>query len=452
MWLLMPALLMLSALACNLAAEPAAPIIQTGPTNTPPPTIGFATLAPDQLPQAVQVVATPIQANLTNLLDQVSPERLMAHITMLQNFRTRHVNSTTESTREGVGAARDYVWQQFTEIANASEGRFSVNVQGFNITYDNVQTRQTNIIGTLVGSANNTPALILGAHYDSINRLSLTNGEAYAPGANDNGSGVAAMLEIARILSRNQPRQTIIFVAFGAEEIGRRGSIYFANRLIENGTPIMGMINLDIIGSATGPNGEVNDTQIRLYSAEPNDSPSRQFARSLNLLEVLYAPEMETVLQPAEDRIGRYSDQMSFTEVGIPAVRFIEMLEEVERQHTDRDDTNDIQPLYLTRATKTVLSVVQALAYGIMPPRNIGLREVGDGLRELVWEPIEGATGYTVALRFPGSLIFNQYFPVQDGTSVQWDSFIPSKYEALAIAVHDENGQIGLFSAEYRIP
>jgi hypothetical protein len=230
----------------------------------------------------------------------------------------------------------------------------------------------------------------------------------------------------------------------------RQGSIAFVEWLQERNTTIDAMLNMDIIGSSTGPDGDINDREIRLYSAGSNDSRSRQLARVLNLIAVREVSDMKIVVQDAEDRVNRYSDHMSFSNAGYPAVRFIEALEDASRQHSDRDTIDDIQATYLVRATKTILACMTSLADGPAKPENISLRENGNGTRTLVWDRSPGSMRYVVALRAPEGLIFRDYFETGDNT-VTWEGFYASRYISLAIASVDENGLMGPMSFEYAI-
>lgn len=453
---LLPALaalfVFIAAIACNLSSDNRPPTLLPRASATPPPTIGFNTPAPNELPlEATILPEQQIELVLRNVIDQVESDRLMLHIRAMQDTYTRHVNSTQSDPARGIGAAANYILSQFNSIREGSNGLFSVlSPQAFNVDYGGVQTTQRNVVGITNGTEGGI--IVIGAHYDSIS-FDRENGEVYAPGANDNGSGVAALIEMARILSTRQHRMTIMFVAFGAEEIGRRGSIAFIEDYLM-AYNIVGevryMINLDIIGSSSGPDGQRDDSHIRLFSAEPNDSPSRFLARQLDLFGDLYMPGMDIELQSTVDRAERYSDHISFNEAGMTAVRFIEAFENPDRQHTDLDIIDAINPQYLARSTQVVLVGVTALADGPRPPANVSLREAGSGQRQLVWETVPDATSYLVVLRAPGSIPYNYQFPV-GSNSVTWDGFNSSTWEAVSIAAQDANGLIGPVSGDFPI-
>jgi hypothetical protein len=441
-------------LACNLSSPTGPPTLVPRATATPPPTIGFATISPEELPvEATAAPPTTNNAELINMINQVSSERLMTHVQSLQNFGTRHVNSTYSDPNYGIGAARTYITNVFKEIEAQSDGRFRVIPHNFPVEFNGVRSTAENIVGYLAGRETGAGVILLGAHYDSIS-YDQGDGVSYSPGANDNGSGVGALLELARVMAAQPeaPRATILFAAFSAEEINRVGSKAFVRDYIQQyNLELTAMINMDIIGSSTGPDGEVRDRELRIYSEGPNESAARQLARSMNLLVNNYMGDsFRWVLQDAIDREGRYSDHFSFSEAGYPAVRVIEPLEDTFRQHTTSDTIEDVQSAYFTRATQSIAISTWALANGPRPPRNITVRDNGTPVRSLVWEPMPDAISYIVALRYPGSLQYDNYFQTSD-TNIASEIFTASRIAAIAIAGRDSNGLLGPMSREYII-
>lgn len=443
----------LSALACNLSGDDRPPTIIPRASPTPQPTIGYATPAPEELPDEATIVAPQVRtdAALTGILNQVAADQLFVHVNALQGTFTRHVNSAQTDPNYGIGAAARYITQQFASIRDQSGGRFVLmEPHRFGFEWANQSNTGSNIVGVLQGTDPSAGIILIGAHYDSISRQ-YEDGSAHAPGANDNASSVAALIEIARIMSQRPHKATVMFVAFGAEEIQRRGSTAFVkDYVLPNNLPIEAMLNMDIIGSSTGPDGRTVDDKMRLYSVEPNNSPSRELARAINLIGARLNPTMAIELQNSGDREGRYSDHLSFSDAGYAAVRFIEYLENPDRQHNDTDTIDAIRPSYLVKTTQTVLAVATALADGPRPPRSISLREAGDGNRTLVWETNPEAVSYVVALRAPGSIAYNYYFDVP-GNTVTWDGFTADRWEAIAIGALDANGLMGPLSDEFFI-
>ena len=434
---------MLLLLACNLGTSSnSPPTLAPRPTPTPPATLGYA--APARLPDIGDAPLPPADVEIFRIINQVESDRLMFHINILQNFHTRHVNSTQTSSAEGIGAARSYISDQFKTYLQSSGGNLYTFQVDFEATLDDETTPQSNIVAVIQGSEVGAGTMIVGAHYDSIGRP-MDSGTVYAPGANDNGSGVAAVLEIARIMSQKQYKSTIMFVLFAAEEVGRQGSRAFASWIQDSNTNVIGMINVDTIGNIHDRNHFVNDRELRIFSAGPNEtSASRHMARMLNFIGFNYGLELDLTVQDAIDRENRYGDHFSFSERGYPALRLINAHE--EKYNGDPTDTIEyIEAGYLRQATQAILAIVTAFADGPPPPRNISLRDQGNGLRTLVWEPVPEAAGYVVALRRPGALIYEQQFEVTH-TSVPWDKF--TRYGGIAIATKNDQGLTGRLSTE----
>ncbi len=445
------AVLALAALACDLGTRSGPATLVPQATVTPPPTIGYATLSPQQLPQAAAAGAPDATSLLLNYSNQIESDRLLAHIATLQGFGTRHVNSGYDRPDRGIGAAANWVQQQFERIRADSQGRLVVFPQPFELDWAGEKSEARNIVAFLSGSEPAAGTLLIGAHYDSTGS-DQRNGNAAAPGANDNGSGVAALIELARVLSTRPHRSAIMFVAFTAEEVGRMGSISFVRDYLQpGGIDIRLMINMDSIGSPRDAEGNVDTGSLRVFSAGPHDSPSREAARTVELVALNHVPDLVFTLQDSEDRAGRFSDHVSFSEAGIPALRLIQSLEDSTRQNNDRDTINIVQADYLARVTRSVLGIVTSLADGPRPPRNIALREADDGARTLVWEPVPGASGYIVALRRPGASRYEQFEKTDGSTSVTWDGFVPQNFVSLAIAARDSNGLMGPLSEVFRI-
>jgi hypothetical protein len=448
-WLILISLLALTTLACTLSQSAGPPTLVPRQTAPPIPTIGYATLPPQQLPQQASPVATMAPGNsaaLMSMVNAVESDRLMSHVRALTGVYTRHVNSPQNRQGYGIGAARDYILNQFETIQAESQGNLVVFQHEFPLTWNGVSSRQTNIVAIVSGSEPGAGTIVVGAHYDS-RADDDTDANAYAPGANDNATGVAALIEMARIMAQHPHRATVIFVAFSAEEVGRKGSIAFVNDyVVRNNIDVQSYINIDAIGSQTYADGTVSDRQLRVFSQGPNDgSVSRQVARMTNLIAFNHAPDMEIVVQDELDRPGRYGDHFSFEEKGYPSIRFIEMAE--NSIYADGSDTIDgIHPNYFRRTTQTILTVLASMADGPQPPANLTLRDNGDGTRTLIWETVPDATSYVVALRQPTSMIYQQFETSE--SLVRWDGFRPENFAGIAVAAVDANGLMGPLSKE----
>jgi hypothetical protein len=437
--------------ACNLGtSESTPPTLMPRASATPAATLGFNGQAPvnNVLPGAIGTALPNVTVDLANFTRQVEVDRLLAHVQNLQDFYTRHVNSAMNNPTFGIGAARNYIFEQFQNIQQTSSGRFTAILQEFDLNYNNVRSRQSNIVGVLQGTEPGAGFLIVGAHYDSIN-TDFSDAEGFAPGANDNATGVAALIELARILSQRQYRSSIIFVAFSAEEVGRLGSQAFVSWAQERNIDIVGMINIDSIGNANDRNG-VYDESLRIFSCEnepicTDRGLSRQMARMAEFLSFAHDAELEMKVEQAADRDGRYGDHFSFAQAGYPAIRFISTLEEFGNG-SQRDTIEFVEPTYFQKTTESIMRVIIALVDGPQPPRNITLRAGENGNSTLRWEPVSGAVGYVVALRWPGSPRYDQQLEWTE-TSVTWDRF--NSYAGIAIAAMGPNGLIGRLSQEY---
>lgn len=441
---------------CNLTTDDAPPTLMPQPriTDAPIPTLGYSTPVPGQESTATSdaVNTAPVGAQLYTLLNQVNAERLYNNIGRLQGFTTRHVNSTQTSDTQGVGAASRWLYNEFLAIQDESKGNFQAFTHPFTANYNGVQSTQQNIVGIINGTLPNTPAIVIGAHYDSRTD-DLTDANAFAPGADDNGSGTAAVLEMARILSKIRPRATLIFVLFAAEEVNRQGSRAFVqDYIVGYNISVKVMINLDTIGSNNAPNGTINDRELRIFSAPPADSQSRNMARMIDFIVDNYSTDLKLIFVEEIDREGRFGDHFSFHEVGIPAIRIIEALEDTPRRE-GRDTIEYVEPEYLRKSTRTIITIILALSDGMPAPTNVVIRDMGDNIRRIVWEPVPGATGYIVALRLPGQPTFERQFPAApDTTAFDCDCFIASNYQSIAVAALNENGIMGPLSAEIRVP
>ncbi|MDW8298011.1 MAG: M20/M25/M40 family metallo-hydrolase [Anaerolineae bacterium] len=431
--------------ACTFSAQSELALL-----NAQPPT---ATPTPLHTPTPPSVrYAPPLDPSVYALRAQVQSDRLMHTLSHLVSFGTRHVLSAADHPERGISAARNWLVRAFERVRAAHPHKpIQIWTQPFAFTWQGRQVHAENVVAVLQGSMAGAGAYVIGAHYDSIG--SPPNDEnAYAPGANDNGSGVAALLEIMRIMADQPHRATLIFVAFAAEETGRQGSIAFVENYLKAHLPhgvMRGMINLDMLGNTRDANGRVDSRTVRLFSAPPNDSPSRQLARQIAFAISTYTDEVSPVLQSSEDRMGRWGDQMSFSAAGYPAVRLIQSLEDHTRQHNGRDTLDAIDLDYLMRTTRAALTAVAVLGGGLPPPlpESIALSRLPDGYR-LTWASIPTASGYLIALRRTASLGYDLVVSV-DAPQLAWDQF--TRYETLAIAAVDAAGRFGSFSPEVRV-
>jgi hypothetical protein len=372
-------------------------------------------------------------ADVRAALRSVDEDNLERYDRALVSFGTRHTLSVQDNPTRGIGAARDYIRAQFQAAAARSGGRMTVELQSYIQEPANripVPTRITNVVATLRGTDPQSAdrVYVVGAHYDS--RVSdVLDATSDSPGANDDGSGTAAVIELARVFARVPLEATVVFVAFAGEEQGLYGSDHFAQLAQENGWNIQGILNMDIIGSDVGGNGFREPHTVRLFSegvptsetpqqtarrqsiGGENDGVSRQLARYVKETGENDSTDMRVKLIWRRDRFLRGGDQISFLERGWAGVRFSEPNENFDHQHQDvriEDGTQfgDLLKFvdfdYVERVTRVVGSSLAALAKSPRPPRNA--RMITASLSydtELRWtaNPEPDVVGYEIVWR-----------------------------------------------------
>ena len=238
-------------------------------------------------------------AELRNIMSQIDPNRIKAIIEKLVSFGTRHTLSSQTDPVRGIGAARDWIAEQMNTFAAASEGHMNVTVQSFiQAPAPNIptSTQITNIFATLKGSSDPNRVYVVSGHYDS-RVTNLMNSVDDSPGADDDASGVAVSMELARIMATHRPAATIILAAVAGEEQGLYGATFMAQQLKAAGADVQGMFTNDIIGSSTADDGTVDPNSIRLFAqgmpttdtpteaailesvGGENDAPARELGR-----------------------------------------------------------------------------------------------------------------------------------------------------------------------------
>ncbi len=360
------------------------------------------------------------------LVAQVSAARLGADDRRLVAFGTRNDFSETTSTQtHGVFAARDWIAKEFRAIAATAHGRMSVALD----TYVQPKTPRTpravtesSVIATLRGDEPGR-IYVMSSHYDDCNG-DCTNGSRVAPGADDNGSAVSAVLEAARVMARTHFHGTIVFACFDGEELGLWGSNHYARELAAAHAPVLAVLNNDIVGSIDGGGGLSEPGIVRVFSeglpagtvdarvnaiGSENDSPSRELSRFVAEIAPVYVPGFAVRQIFRADRFLRGGDQQSFQAVGYTAVRFVEAHENFAHQHQDVRVENGVQygdlpqyidPAYLARVTRTNVAALATLALGPAPPGNVQmvLKHIGY-TTTLRWRPAADAVGYEVLWR-----------------------------------------------------
>jgi hypothetical protein len=336
--------------ACEQPTPTPQPSLLAAPEPIPSPTatVTVPSAAPELVPRPTTIGTPeiPEHASLSDLMQTVSTDRLMADVDALSTIHSRHVNSP------GIAQAADYIEAQFV----AAGGDLQVAYQAFPLNWNGVDTLQRNVIATLPGSDPSAGVIVVGAHYDSRS-VDINDSASRSPGANDNASGMAAVIELSRVLADQKPEATIIFVAFSAEEVGRQGSEYFVQSLSSQ-PDIRAVFVMDIIGRNSLP-----EEALRVYPAGTPDSPSRGLAEFFARSAEAALPGFVAYVQDTADRPHRYSDHISFSEAGYPALRLIQP-EEDDWNHSGEDTVEKMTPEYLRRVTQAVLAAVYPLGLG----------------------------------------------------------------------------------------
>ncbi len=345
-----------------------------------------------------------VNPDIQTIVDGVSGDRLESIVRKLESFESRSTLSDTASPDRGIGAARQWIFDQFKSFSPRLEVRFDsyrVAKTG-RITQD---TDLRNVIAVLPGTdpVGGNRRILIGGHYDSTLQGPsgpLPEQVENAPGANDDASGVAAVLECARILSQYEFPHTLVFIAFAGEEQGLVGSTLLAAKARQQNWQIDALLNNDIVGNSSGGDGLVDNHTLRVFSEDPNDSLSRQIARYIRDIGPRYTPSMNVDLIFRSDRFGRGGDHTPFNLEGYGAVRLTVSNEDYSRQHTLRDTFEGVDLDYLMRVVRINAASLASLA---LAPSAPALRPLGRGTgyeADLKWMPSEGnPSGYVVVMR-----------------------------------------------------
>ncbi len=432
----------LSATACSLLSPPRGPIIPT-----PPPTaisaVSFSDL--ELITNPVSSVTQAVDPDIEALMNAVSEQQLVAYVQTLEGFGTRNTFSETQRDDFGIGAARRWIHDEFLRV---NGGALQVDYDDFSANIDGLVTNQRNVIATLPGISGHPGAIVLMAHYDS-RPVDPNDGGSRAPGADDNGSGVAMLLELARLLSSRSWNQTIIFAAFAAEEQGTYGSRHYVQNTMLQGRIFNAAIDNDIVGGRPGI-----PKSIRLFSPGPDTTNSRQLARYVDLLGGLYLPAFRVDLIDSLDREDRYSDHREFINAGVPGVRLTESEEDQSSQHSSADTSDKIDFNYLRQVAQLNLAVVANLAGGPPPPPVPTIAPMADpGSYILNWLPDPLAAGYAISFRPLGLEEYPpfNYVSAAEAGNVAFTDLDPQTIYAVSLAAIDANGRIGGFSPEVTI-
>ncbi len=358
----------------------------------------------------------PIGTRVARAIARVEPTALRQTVVDLVGFRTRHVRSAAADPAIGTGAARTYLERRLREAGAAAGECLTVTRHAYTVPSQRLRrdVEVVNLVVTLQGTRDPERVYVIGGHYDSIN-ADNQDAQGLAPGANDDASGTAVVVEALRALAGEDLTATVLFVCYDGEEMGLLGSRAHAKELQSQGVRVDGMFTNDIVGNTLGMDGQVCDAYLRCFSYAPrgNDTPGRSLARALTYAVRTHLPEFGVRLVLRGDRYGRGGDHRPFFDAGYPAARISEAAEDFSRQHADvrqrdgrpyGDLPEFVDSAYMAKVCRANVAVLAELACAPMPPGKLkatGARRAYDTL--LVLPPVAGAAHYEVVWRLTTS-------------------------------------------------
>jgi len=367
------------------------------------------------------------QAALHALATAPSEAELRATIEKLVGFGTRHTMSDTTSDTRGIGAARRWVKTRFEAISRECGGCIEVVTPSQSFSGKRVPqpTEVMDVVAIKHGKGNPKRVIVMSGHLDS-RVTDVMNATSDAPGANDDASGVAALIEAARLLSKGDNQATLVFAALSGEEQGLYGGKVLADYATAQGWQVEADLNNDIVGNSRGQNGVTDNTTVRVFSEGTKsnetdkqanfrryhggevDSPSRNIARYMERLANDYMPDLRVMMVYRTDRFGRGGDQVPFLEAGYPAVRVTEAHEDYTRQHQDLrtengvhygDTIDGVDFRYLARVTALNTIAMASLSRAPAPPTGVAIDGAVSSDTTVQWKKQPDAAGYIVHWR-----------------------------------------------------
>ncbi|MBW3618556.1 MAG: M28 family peptidase [Proteobacteria bacterium] len=367
---------------------------------------------------------TPEAALMARLGADVQPDRLRAVVARLVGFGTRHTLSETRSETRGIGAARRWTEREFRAIGQACGGCLTLATPSETVTGNRIP-RPTEVVDVLAiqrGTTDPGRVIIISGHIDS-RVTDVADFTSEAPGANDDASGVAAVIESARVLSKHKFPATLVYAVLSGEEQGLYGGKILADYARAQGWRVEAVLNNDIVGNIEGQSGAVDNTHVRVFSEGTKavetpeqanrrrynggevDSPSRNLARYLDSLADRWLTNLDVVMIYRTDRFGRGGDQVRMLEAGFPAVRVTEAQENYNRQHQNLRTENGIRygdvlegvnfP-YLAQVTRLNALAMASLASAPPPPTEVTTEGAVKADTTVKWAAVPGAAEYRV--------------------------------------------------------
>jgi len=379
-----------------------------------------------------QEAAGDLDPRIVKLVASVSEQRLGDILRTLQSFETRSTLSSTNGTTRGVGAARQWI---LNEMRGYSP-KLQVSFDAYQVAPQGRITRVVDLRNVVAILPGRSPRRIyVSGHYDTVARSggqSATNASGapappidpdaptprpadptapldnLAPGVNDDGSGTALTIELARVFSQSgiDFDATLVFMCHAGEEQGLVGARLHAQKAVAEKIPIEAILNNDIVGNDKAGNGIIDGATIRVYSEGPEDSASRELARFVQRWGGRYVPSHKVRPMARPDRFGRGGDHSAYNALGFTAVGFRESRENFTRQHDVRDTFEGISLPYLAQNARVNAAAAATLALGPPPPVVTNERNQPTISRapsgydaNLKWTAVPGAAAYRIFWR-----------------------------------------------------
>ncbi|MFT6811024.1 MAG: hypothetical protein ACJA01_004270 [Saprospiraceae bacterium] len=408
-----------------------------------------------------------IDHRIYDIVDACSASRIQSDIETLVGFGTRHTLSDTLSATRGIGAARRWIKAEMERISGACDNCLEVFYLSGIVEADvspriPVRTKIVNVLGIKRGTKYPNRYIIMSGDIDS--RVSdPLNGESDSPGANDNASGMAGVLEAARVLSKYDFESSIVFVGLSGEEQGLFGGKIMAEQITEAGWEVIGILNNDMIGNIKGVDGVIDNRTFRVFSeaALPTeneqqrvwkrfyggevDGISRQLARYVHRMTKTYMPEMNPMLVYRLDRFGRGGHHRPFNDAGFAGLRIMEAHENYVMQHQDirvedgisyGDVISGVNFDYAEKLTAVNAINLAAIAWSPPSPSGLMIGGVVRPSTRLKWDPSDDPNvTYKIYWRDTTSPQWQYSRPVGKSTDYTLDGIIIDNYLFGVVAV-----------------
>jgi hypothetical protein len=422
---------------------------------------GAALLAPVVTAQATET-GSAAQLNLEsvgmlhNIAASVRPQRIEQDVLQLVGFGTRHTLSETESATRGIGAARRWIEAEFQHTSAACGGCLKVFSQAEVVEGRRIPdpTEVVNVLAIQPGTSDANRYVVMSGDIDSRVSDPLDH-RSDSPGANDNASGLAGVLEAARILSRYRFPGSIIYVGLSGEEQGLYGGQIMAQAAREAGWQIQAVLNNDMIGNIEGINGVIDNSTARVFSEGTRvletteearlrrftggevDSASRNLARYIDRLADLFIPNLDVMMIYRLDRFGRGGHHRPFNDAGFAAVRIMETNENYRRQHQDvrvedgiayGDVIEGVDFNYAAKLTALNAVSLAAMAAAPGPPTDVSIEGAVQPHTTLKWQKVAGAVSYKAHWRLTTSAVWTHSRAVGDVDQVVLENLVIDNY------------------------